>query len=54
VDPIIGALVANKYATMHELNTVYTIEQAYDLYEILAVTRYNEFMAIKEANERRK
>jgi hypothetical protein len=52
VDQLIGAIVANKQATLHELQTVYTLEDAYDLFEIIAVTRYNEFLAIEDANKK--
>lgn len=52
VDVMMGSLVANKYATLHELKTVYTLEDAYNLYEILAVTRYNEFVAMESANQK--
>ena len=54
VDALIGTLVANKYATLQELKTVYTLEDAYDLFEILAVTRHNEYLAIEYANEKRR
>lgn len=54
VDSLIAVLVANKYASLHELKTVYTLEDAYDLFEILAVTRYNEFLAVEHANEQRR
>ena len=52
VDGLIGSLVANKYATLNELNTVYTLEDAHDLFEIASVTRYNEFLAMEEANKK--
>lgn len=52
VDQLIGSIVANKYATLHELKTIYTLEDAYDLFEIIAVSRYNEHMAIEDANKK--
>ena len=51
VDPFIGSIVASKQATLHELKTVYTLEDAYNLYEIIAVTRYNEYLAIEGAKK---
>jgi hypothetical protein len=35
-------LVSCKAATLHELQTVYSVEDMYDLLEILLVDRYNE------------
>lgn len=52
VDPMMGSLIANKYATLYELNTLYTLEDAYNLYEVLAVTRYNEYVAIESASKK--
>jgi hypothetical protein len=52
VDQLIGSIVASKLATLHELNTVYTLEDAYDLFEVVAVTRYNEWLTIQEANKK--
>jgi len=52
VNSFIGTIVANKQATLHELNTVYTLEDAFDLFEIIAVTRYNEYVAIDNANKK--
>lgn len=46
--------MANKMATLHELATVYTLEDAYDLYEILAVTKYNEYLAIEDAKQQKR
>lgn len=52
VDQLIGSIVAAKFATLHELKSVYTLEDAYDLFEIIAVTRYNEWRAVDAANKR--
>lgn len=52
VDQFIGTIVANRQATLHELNTIYTLEDAHDLFEIIAVTRYNEFLAVEDANKK--
>jgi hypothetical protein len=42
VPTLIGALVSAKLATLHELQTVYGLEDAYNLLEILLVDRHNE------------
>jgi hypothetical protein len=52
VDELIGTIIANGKATLYELQTVYTLEDAHDLFEIIAVTRYNEFLAIEDANKK--
>ena len=52
VEQFIGTIVANKLATLHELQTIYTYEDAWDLFEILAVTRYNEYCAVDDANKK--
>ena len=54
VDDLVGTLVAHRYATLHELKTVYTLEDVEDMYEIIAVTKYNEHLAMNAATKRRK
>lgn len=39
---IIGTLVSSKLATLAELQTVYGVEDAYDLLEVLSVDVHNE------------
>ena len=39
---IIGTLVSNRIATLHELQTVYGCEDAYNLLEIVNVDGYNK------------
>lgn len=39
---MLGALVSAERASMIELQTVYGLEDAYDLLEILVVDRHNE------------
>lgn len=38
---MIGALVSSRIATLHELDTVYSVEDAYDLLEVLNVDEHN-------------
>lgn len=52
MDGFIGAIVASGKATLNELRTIYTLEEAFDLWEIIAVTRYNEHLAIKHAEQK--
>jgi hypothetical protein len=39
---VIGVLVSRGIATLHELDTVYGIEDAYNMLEILSVDDYNQ------------
>lgn len=55
VDGVIGAIVGEGLATLRELKERYTLEDALDLYEIIAVRRTNEALAVQHAerNSRR-
>jgi len=33
--------------------TIYTLEDAFMMWEVIAVTKYNEYLAIEQANKRR-
>ena len=48
VSPLIGVIVRKRYATLHELETIYGGEDAYNLHEIIAVNNYNEELVNKE------
>ena len=37
-----GTIISHKLATLYELQTIYSYEDALDLYEIIAVNNYNE------------
>ncbi len=54
VDELIAAVVNSKIATLHELKNIYSVEDAYNLFEIHAVAKYNEYCAMKEAREKAK
>lgn len=45
---IIGALVSSKMASLHELQTVYGAEDAYDMFEIIGVDAYNQQLLTKK------
>lgn len=52
VDGFIGAIVASRQATLRELNTVYTLEEAFDLFEIVVTSNINEYLAHEHANRK--
>ena len=54
MDGFIGAIVASGKATLKELKESYTLEDAFDLWEVIAVTNYNEFLAIEHARKANK
>ena len=45
VSPLIATIVNSKLATLRELDMIYSLEDALDLCEIIAVNNYNEFKA---------
>jgi hypothetical protein len=48
VPPMIGTLISRRMATMHELGTVYGIEDAYNMLEIITVDAYNDALLRQE------
>ena len=42
---MIGVIISRRLATLYELQTVYSLDDAADLYEIAAVNNYNEWKA---------
>jgi hypothetical protein len=53
VDGFIGAIVGSGQATLRELTEYYTLEQAFDLFEIVMTNRYNEHLAVEYAGRKR-
>ncbi len=49
IDTMIATIVDSRLATLNELKTIYTIEDAFNLWEIIMVSRYNEYLANKAA-----
>ncbi len=45
----IGVLVSAKMATLHELQTIYSMKDAYDMLEILYVDNQNQQIANRKA-----
>ena len=50
---MLGVIVTRRLATLHELQTVYSIDDAVDLYEIAAVNNYNEWRSMEEAKKKK-
>ena len=44
---LLGLLVARKMATLHELQTVYSYEEALDMAEAIAVQDYNAWVSME-------
>lgn len=42
VSGLIGAIITHKLATLYELQTIYSYEDALDMYEVICVNNYNE------------
>jgi hypothetical protein len=53
VSPIFGAIIINRLATLYELQTVYSLEDVFDFYEILYVKSINEEISYEEAKRKR-
>ena len=51
VSRVVGAVVSSRLATLHELQTVYSVEDCFNLLEINAVNGHNhEIMAKRNAD----
>lgn len=49
VDKFITPILTDKQATLHELQTIYSLEDALKMNEIVLVKRINEYLAAKQA-----
>lgn len=47
-----GYIIANHLATMHELKTVYSLQDVMEMYEADYVPKYNEYMQSKSEAEK--
>ena len=54
VDPFVAVIVSERFATLRELTEFYTLEEALDMWEIAVTNRYNEWLALKEAERKTK
>ena len=52
VSSLVGVIVSRRLATLYELQTVYSLDDAVDLYEIAAVNNYNEWRASEEVRRK--
>lgn len=48
----VGVVISKRFATLHELETIYSYEDLLDLYEIVYVNNVNEITAMEEAKQR--
>jgi hypothetical protein len=54
IEPIFGMIISGKMATLHELSSVYSLNDVYVMYDIIYTDNYNnELMQynIKKANK---
>ncbi len=49
VSGLVGVILTRRLATLHELDTVYSYEDALNLAEIITVRNYNEWAAMEAA-----
>lgn len=47
ISGLIGTLISNRIATLNELRTIYSLEDAMDMYEAYIIPKYNEWKAMK-------
>jgi len=47
IPSLFGFLIAQKAATLHELRTIYSFEDAMYMYEAISVPKYNEWREAK-------
>jgi hypothetical protein len=53
IDGLIGTIIAGGKASLHELRTIYTLEDGFLLYESIVIPRYNEWLAAQDADKRK-
>jgi hypothetical protein len=51
VNPLMGYLIAHRLATLRELKTVYSLQDAMEAWEAHYVPEYNKVMASRRAKE---
>jgi hypothetical protein len=45
---VIGTLLSKRMATLHELDTIYGVQDVYDMLEVITVDDYNNALANRE------
>lgn len=48
---MIASLIGAKMATLHELSTIYSLEEARQMYEVLMVDHYNEWLSYRVSEQ---
>lgn len=51
---MVAAIIGEKVATLHELKTVYTLEDALNMWETIVVQRANEYLAAEHSRKNQK
>lgn len=54
VDDLIGTIIASGRATLNELRTIYSLEDALQIWEAIIIPKYNEYVAIEKARKQKK
>lgn len=49
IDGLIGAIIEADRASLRDLTEWYTLEEAFDIWEVIVVGRWNEHLAIQHA-----
>lgn len=49
ISGLVGVLVGNRIATLHELKTIYSLEDAMDMYEAFIIPKFNEWKSANNA-----
>ena len=44
---MVGAIIGEGSAKLHELRTVYTLEDAFDMYEVIDTRKFNEWLSVR-------
>ena len=45
---VVGTLLSKRMATLHELDTVYGVQDVYDMLEVITIDNYNQVLANRE------
>lgn len=53
IPALFGVLISQKVATLHELKTVYSYEDAIYMYEAIMVPKYNEWLSAERAKAKK-
>lgn len=53
IPSLFGVLISQKIATLHELKTVYSYEDAIYMYEALMVPKYNEWLSLERSKAKK-